>query len=139
MGSLNPRDRQALGPAKSAVTGNESFQRRAQQRSGVKQLDVDGLAKKILEVGDVNDLERKVEFILTHAIEAHHHWRAGGSGKPGRSLQLFATNLARFLGAYSGIVDVVRHAGGHYAEVAYGTLSLLFFVSHGSSCHINTG
>ena len=60
--------------------------------------------------------------------------RQHGSGRFGNNVQEFAVNFAGFVRVYGSFVDVVRQGGSIYAEVAYGTLSMLFMVSLQSWC-----
>ncbi|KAK4234606.1 hypothetical protein C8A03DRAFT_47110 [Achaetomium macrosporum] len=52
--------------------------------------------------------------------------RRGGWRRATRPLQEFSLTFDRFLGAYSGVVDLVARADSQYGNVASATLSLLF-------------
>ncbi|KAI1116480.1 hypothetical protein F5Y14DRAFT_459109 [Nemania sp. NC0429] len=52
--------------------------------------------------------------------------RTRGIHKRAAQLQDFAVAFSQFLGAYSGIVDIVQTADSQYGNVAFATLSLLF-------------
>ena len=57
--------------------------------------------------------------------------RAVGAKKVGRRAQNFIKAFADFLGAYSGIVELVKGAGQQYGQIAYETLSMLLTVCLG--------
>lgn len=68
---------------------------------------------------------------LNDASKSHHVYtedRKHGTKRVGRCAQEFANGFSQFVAAYSGIVDIVKSAGGPYGEVAYQTLSILLIV-----------
>ncbi|KAL8937857.1 MAG: hypothetical protein Q9211_003473 [Gyalolechia sp. 1 TL-2023] len=89
----------------------------------------EGLLQELHLVGEGQQLRTQAGLAIngTHDAlaqldEKRQHWYR----KPGRHAQAFVTKFADFVQVYSGIVDVARQAGGPYAEVAYGTLSIFF-------------
>ncbi|EED20798.1 hypothetical protein TSTA_039920 [Talaromyces stipitatus ATCC 10500] len=54
--------------------------------------------------------------------------RRTGWRKVGHQAQTFVKKFADFMGVYSGIISLLKGAGGIYGEVAYETLSILFIV-----------
>ena len=77
---------------------------------------------------------------LNDAYKAHDVYtedRKKGPKKVGQWAQDFANGFSEFVGAYSGIVDIVRGAGGPYGEVAYQSLSILLIVSYPQSSFIS--
>ena len=88
--------------------------------------------EKQIENFDNQMLRSHAATDLNAANMARDHWTEKGehgSGRLKRSIQDFSTKFAGFLRVYSGFIDVVRQAGGCYADVAYGTLSIFFTVS----------
>ncbi|TVY81584.1 hypothetical protein LSUE1_G003620 [Lachnellula suecica] len=68
---------------------------------------------------------------LENATKSHDLYsqdRRKGMKQAGRRAQEFANGFSQFVSAYSGIVDIVKGAGGPYGEVAYQTLSILLIV-----------
>jgi hypothetical protein len=61
--------------------------------------------------------------------DAYKEDRMHGRKRVGRWVQEFANVFSQFVSVYSGIVDIVKSAGGPYGEVAYQTLSILLIVS----------
>lgn len=66
--------------------------------------------------------------------------RQQGSKRVGKLAQEFTNAFSDFVSAYSGIVDIVKGAGGIYATAAYQTLSIFLIVSqrkyHTSSSYL---
>jgi len=55
--------------------------------------------------------------------------RLHGVRRAGVELEKLQVNFAEFLGTYSGIVEIVKTAGGPYGSLAYSAVSLLLVVS----------
>ena len=111
---------------KNRVLG--SFRKRAFEYHNNRE----GLAKQVDLIFDSEESRARAGQLLVDANQAQTQWsekRQHGYGKFGKNTQDFATNFADFIKVYGGFVDVVRQAGGVYAEVAYSTLSLFFVVS----------
>ena len=90
------------------------------------------LKKQIEDVQSGDFLQILALENLGSASKSHDIYRLGrkhGSKRVGRWAQEFANGFADFIGAYSGIVDIIKGAGGPYGEVAYQTLSILLIVS----------
>lgn len=82
----------------------------------------------------IPELRARADLALGNTQDASAQWqekRRHGHRKAGRLGQEFATNFAGFVRVYAGFVDLARQAGGPYADVAYGTLSLFFMVRPG--------
>lgn len=62
------------------------------------------------------------------AQDSYEVARTHGRRRVGRWAQDFAHGFGQFVGAYSGIIDVIRTASGPYGEVAYQTLSIFLVV-----------
>jgi len=69
--------------------------------------------------------------LRTH--EAYQLERQSGASRLIHGIQAFAEGLAEFVKAYSGIIELVRTAGGLYGEVAYQSLSILLIVFENKS------
>lgn len=89
------------------------------------------LKKQIEEIQNGDSLRGGALESLDEASKArkgHQDGRKSGGKRVGRGAQEFVTGFAKFLGAYSSILDIVRGAGGPYGEVGYQTLSILLIV-----------
>ncbi|TVY38285.1 hypothetical protein LOCC1_G007041, partial [Lachnellula occidentalis] len=80
----------------------------------------DRLCPPLLALQELNDADK--------AHDVYTEYRKKGPKRVGRWVQDFTSGFSRFVGAYSGMVDIVRGAGGPYGEVAYQTLSILLIV-----------
>ncbi len=128
---------EALRLAKSAQ--DESNRLRELACASLKGVDVQSQLQKT-QLGLVNQLSQQAHpqsvaiaaaGTLEKALVARAEWQAShehGIGKFGSSMQRFATSLASFIGAYSGIVDAVKSAGGPYGEAGYQAISVLLIV-----------
>ncbi len=94
--------------------------------------DRKGLQEQIYYVLDSEDLRSQARITIGDADGALvqlDEKRQHGYGRFGHGVQEFALSFAGFVRVYGSFVDVVRQAGGVYAEVAYGTLSIFLMVS----------
>ncbi|KAL9636033.1 MAG: hypothetical protein Q9204_002405 [Flavoplaca sp. TL-2023a] len=101
-------------------------------RSEEVQTSQEGLLQGIDSVVTLPELRDRAQLALndTHHVKARWQEKGlHGVRKISRLGQEFATNFAGFVRVYAGFVDLARQAGGPYAEVAYGTLSLFFMVA----------
>lgn len=83
------------------------------------QVTKDGLLKQLAGVKLHGALSAKLDW-----TDARQH----GVGKFGATVQHFATGLANFMGAYSGVVEAVKNAGGPYGTAGYQAISVLLIV-----------
>lgn len=84
-----------------------------------------------LELLTANDLSKVVNTTLTVARRQNSFYnneRTQGPKQLRRKLQNFAKTFSDFLGAYGGIVELVKNAGQQYGELAYETLSIFLVV-----------
>jgi hypothetical protein len=91
-----------------------------------------GLVNQLRGYADPKGVAIAAAGTIEEALQARSHWKAyhsHGYGKFGSTLQRFATSLASFMGAYSGIVNAVKSAGGPYGEAGYQAISVLLIVS----------
>jgi len=92
----------------------------------------EGLRKQI-EGFDLQALKDLATGRIAEAHQGHAKYkndRKGGARKVGSQVQNFVKVFSDFLGVYSGIVSLVKAAGGPYGELAYESLSILFIVSY---------
>ena len=113
--------------AKEASAESDQLKHWAQDELGSPEvkpyvhLTKDGLLKQLADVK------------LRGALRAKSDWsdaRQHGVGEVGATVQRFATGLAHFIGAYSGIVEAVKCAGGPYGAAGYQAISVLLVVRH---------
>lgn len=104
-------------------------------RVGNKEVQVaatkDELKKQIEEIQSGESLRTIALENLDNASKSRDEYqfqREHGSKRVGRWAQEFANGFAEFVGAYSGIIDIIKGAGGPYGEVGYQTLSILLIV-----------
>ncbi|KAJ2986019.1 hypothetical protein NUW58_g5232 [Xylaria curta] len=64
----------------------------------------------------------------SRARDMYQKRRQEGTLRFAHRIQAFANGIAEFITAYSGIIELVRGAGGPYGEVGYQTLSILLIV-----------
>lgn len=91
-----------------------------------------GLVDQLKGYADSKSVTIAAAGSLEEALTARADWDAyhgHGYGKFGSHLQRFATGLASFMGAYSGIINAVKSAGGPYGEAGYQAISVLLIVS----------
>jgi hypothetical protein len=72
-----------------------------------------------------------------YAANAQASWDAGrqtGARKVGANTQRFLKRFSDFVGAYSGIIEILKGAGQVYGDVAYETLSIFLIVSPTAAC-----
>ena len=126
-----------MSPVKQAEADYRAFKRkvlkRLPKRSQAVQESQQGLLTEVDGFLDSKKLQAQAGQALSGSGNALTQWdekRQHGSRKAGRRTQEFATNFAGFVKVYGAFFDVARQAGGPYAEVAYGTLSLFFMVSY---------
>ncbi|KFX86685.1 hypothetical protein V490_08931, partial [Pseudogymnoascus sp. VKM F-3557] len=123
-------------PLNEALQDREPFRRRIKQylkRNGVRsqtcttkeglQDQLDDLSAAQLEELATGDLKRAGRQLSFYRVE-----RVIGAKKFGHSAQNFVKVFTDFLGAYSGIISLVKNAGPGYGEVAYETMSLFLSV-----------
>ena len=138
--------RVAIKPAKEAISGRETFRSRIVKAIGTgKNLRIEhsekGLREQLAEY-DVGQLKGLVANNLGDAAQAlstYENQRKQGTGKYVHKFQNFIKTFADFIGAYSGIVSLVRAGGQLYGELAYETLSLLFAVCEHLGDNSSTG
>lgn len=111
----------------------QAFKRKILNRFTKRSQTVHHSQQELLnEIDGFLDSKAQAGQALSGSSNAMAQWdekRQHGSRKAGRRTQEFATNFAGFVRVYGAFFDVARQAGGPYAEVAYGTLSLFFMVS----------
>ncbi|KAL9023119.1 MAG: hypothetical protein Q9180_008380, partial [Flavoplaca navasiana] len=101
-------------------------------RSEEVQTSQEGLLQEIDSVVTLPELRDQAHLALNNTHHVSAQWQEKGLHgvrKISRLGQEFATNFAGFVRVYAGFVDLARQAGGPYADVAYGTLSLFFMVA----------
>lgn len=92
-----------------------------------------GLISQLHRYADPQNITNVAARTLDEALKAQFDWEvqhSRGFRKVGSTVQHFANSLANFVGAYSGVVDVVKRVGGPYGEAGYQAISVLLFVSH---------
>ncbi|KAI9761888.1 MAG: hypothetical protein M1840_001541 [Geoglossum simile] len=129
-------DREILRPANEALRGREQFKQRVRQMlkggGGSRRIPTtkEGLQQQIEEFNP-HQLSKLADGALRDAEVVHSTYtrdrRAGIRGM-GQRAQNFVRAFADFLGAYSGIVELVKGAGQQYGQLAYETLSLFLTV-----------
>jgi hypothetical protein len=128
--------REILQPANETLRGRDEFKQRVRRILGGKRgshqvpTTREGLQQQIKEL-DPRQLGELADSALRVAGRAHSTYikeRATGAKKMGQRTQNFVRVFADFLGAYSGIVELVRGAGQQYGQLAYETLSLFLSV-----------
>jgi hypothetical protein len=120
------------------LNAHQQFKKRIRHalRIGKKEVQVattkDELKKQIEEIQIGESLHAVALENLDSASksrDAYQLEREHGSKRISRWAQEFANGFAEFVSAYSGILDIVKGAGGPYGEVGYQTLSILLIVS----------
>ncbi|TVY32027.1 hypothetical protein LSUB1_G008432 [Lachnellula subtilissima] len=128
---------QVLPPPNDILKTHQEFKRKLRKALKIGSKEVQIASTK-------EELETQIEAVrnrlsppllalqnLDDADKAHDvytEYRKKGPKRVGRWAQDFANGFSQFVGAYSGIVDIVRSAGGPYGEVAYQSLSILLIV-----------
>ncbi|KAI9858315.1 MAG: hypothetical protein M1813_007590 [Trichoglossum hirsutum] len=129
-------NQEILQPANETLRGRDEFKQRVRRILGGKRgshqvpTTREGLQQQIKEL-DPRQLGELADSALRVAGRAHSTYikeRATGAKKMGQRTQNFVRVFADFLGAYSGIVELVRGAGQQYGQLAYETLSLFLSV-----------
>ena len=125
---------EALKPASEVLSSRDQFKQRIEtfiKGKGEVRTTEEGLRKQIEEL----DLQTLKDLSTGRIAEADQDQakykddRKGGAKKVGSQVQNFVKVFSDFLGVYSGIVSLVKAAGGPYGELAYESLSILFIVS----------
>lgn len=125
-----------MQPAEETLRGREQFKERIKRIFEGRQKDLhfntteDGLRQQMEEL-NVHQLREYAKFELQGAKDVntiYNNDRTTGVRKGMHWAQHFGKVFSDFLGAYSGIIQLVRNAGQQYGEVAYETLSVLLIV-----------
>jgi hypothetical protein len=129
------RDSYLLAPIDGILYSHPRFRSLAQRLTGLRtfkktkealQQEVDSYIEP-----DYHTLRQEASAAIggaTWAHRDHENKHLRGYGKVGRKAQKFVTSFAKFLDAYSGVVEVVKKAGGPYGDVAYECLSIFFVI-----------
>lgn len=123
--------------AEEANVGTEELKRLVSrelpsQKFNVQICDTKETFELQLSANAPKEVSQAAYAALTDGIASKEAWterRSHGVHKVGAHIQNFATNLAKFVEAYSGIVEVVKSAGGPYGSAGYSALSCLLAVS----------
>jgi hypothetical protein len=119
------------------IKAHHQFKKRIQHalRISNKEFQVattkDELNKQIEEIQNGESLHAVALENLDEASKSRDAYqldRKHGAKRVGRWGQEFANAFAEFVSAYSGILDIVKGAGGPYGEIGYQTLSILLIV-----------
>lgn len=128
--------RKPIQHAKDTLQDHEQFTRFAKGLFKDKSKNVSFVTSEVdlqdqLQMLDVHQLRGHANVEVQEAKRANSAYnleRTTGARKGGKRLQQFLKTFSDFLGAYSGIIDLVRNAGQQYGEAAYQTLSILLVV-----------
>ena len=127
----------ALRAPKEVLEAHRQFKKRLRNalRIGNKEVQIastkDELEKQIEEIQNPESIHTVARKNFDKAVRSRNEYqleREHGPKKVGRWAQEFASGFARFVATYSGILEIVRRAGGPYGEVGYQTLSILLIV-----------
>jgi hypothetical protein len=130
------KSRQLLKPAKDVIRGRDQFKQKLRSflkknRGNVEPPQTKEELEKEIAKYDYSNLKNEAGAALNAAARVNSKYnreRNEGGKKIGRFAQEFVHSFSEFLGAYSGIVNIMKDAGQVYGEVAYETLSVLFIV-----------
>lgn len=127
----------SLKSADQAVQEHNDFKTRIMTSFNKRRIecydDRKGLLVQICSVLDSEELRDQARIAIGEAdgaLDQVTEKRQHGYGRFGHGVQEFALSFAGFVRVYGSFVDVIRQAGGVYAEVAYGTLSIFLMVSY---------
>lgn len=85
-----------------------------------------------------DDLRSMLQTLLEQSSKAQKkHDQRGRTQQLGHRVSNFLSKLQKCMESYSGIVDVVKGAGGKYGQIACGTVSILLMVSTNSDAQTN--
>lgn len=126
-----------LRPPKDVLEAHQKFKKQLRHALRISNKEVqiattnDELKKQIEEIQNGESIHAVALENLDNASKSRDAYkleREHGSKRVGRWAQEFANGFAEFFSAYSGILDIMRGAGGPYGEVGYQTLSILLIV-----------
>ena len=114
-----------------AAQQHESFREAFRRTTGDHHLGKTKETVQQLVDADYGTVKHQASALISGARWAREDYqlkRSRGGRKIAGSAQDIASRCGEFLGAYSGVVEVVKKAGSFYGEVAYETISVLFII-----------
>ena len=115
------------------MRGKDEFEQFVREKLKIKlatkqiQTTKEGLKDQLKELG-VRDLKEVAEKGLDRVVGHGERWSQDHDRQYGKYVQKFMTGFARYLEAYSGVVEVLKQGGSGYGAAAYSTLSLFLIV-----------